>query len=235
MRSALRAFRGLARRRRAAAFDAELRATLRVLGAARDWDTFVQSPLPAGLRRAARRPHGEALGKARSAVRRRQFHSLPGRVLAWARSEPWRKSADPEEPIGVFGARALRRLYAELSRRAGSIDWTDAERRHRVRIRAKRLRYGMDCFAGGFPAPVVEPFERRLQALQEVLGDMNDCRVHQEILKRLSRGGLSRPASDAAAVLASRERGLAEKAAKAWAKLEAQPRRWRREAARARG
>ena len=235
MRSTLRAFRCLARRRQAAVFDTELRSTLRILGVARDWDAFTQSRFSGALRRAARRPRLEAQRKARQAVLRKGVQSLPGRVLDWAGSEPWRKSADPKELIGSFGARALKRLHADLSRSADGIDWTDAERRHRVRIRVKRLRYGLDCFVGGFAPATVDRFGHRLHALQEVLGNLNDFRVQRSLLRQLEILRPSLPASRTESLLASRERSLTGQAAVAWSKVGARPRRWRREAARARG
>jgi triphosphatase len=235
MRSTLRAFRGLARRRRSSAFDAELQSTLRVLGEARDWDAFNLSDVPQILRRAARGSREKALRTARAAVRHKRFLSLPVRVLRWARSNPWRGSADPQESIGSFGARALKQLHADLRRSAGGIDWADGERRHRVRIRAKRLRYGLECFAWGFAPAPVERFAHRLHELQDVLGELNDSRVQQSLLQHLASQQPALPAARARSRLAARERRLIGKAVDAWTKLEKQPRHWRREAARARG
>ena len=180
-------------------------------------------------------PRLEALRKARQTVLRKRVQSLPGRVLDWAGSEPWRKSADPKELIGSFGARALKRSHEDLSRSADGIDWTDGERRHRVRIRVKRLRYGLDCFAGGFAPAAVDRFGHRLHALQEVLGKLNDFRVQRSLLRQLEILRPSLPASRTESLLASRERSLTGQAAVAWSKVGARPRRWRREAARARG
>jgi CHAD domain-containing protein len=235
MRSTLRAFRGLAQRRRSSAFDTELRSTLRILGQARDWDAFGESDVPAPLRQAARRSRARALNEARAAVLHRRFQSLPGRVLRWTRTKPWRKSADPQELIGSFGARALKRLHSDLSACAKGIDWADGERRHRLRIRAKRLRYGLDCFVSGFAPASVERFAHRLHALQEVLGELNDCRVQRALLRKLAPQGPAQAASGTESRLASRERRLIGKAREAWSKLEKHPQHWRREAARVQG
>jgi len=235
MRSTLRAFRCLARRRPSSAFDTKLRSTLRTLGVARDWDAFGESDVPMPLRRAARGSRAQALRKARAAVRHKRFKSLPGGVLRWAATEPWRKSADPRELIGSFGARALKRLHSELSDCAAGIDWADGERRHRVRIRAKRLRYGLDCFASGFAPESIERFTHRLHALQEVLGELNDCRVQRGLLRKVAYQRPGRVASVAKSRLASRERRLIGKAGESWSRLEAHSPHWRREAARARG
>jgi CHAD domain-containing protein len=235
MRSTLRAFRSLVQRRQSSAFDRELRSTLRILGQARDWDAFGESEIPASLRQAARLSRTRTLREARAAVQHRRFQSLPGRVLRWARTRPWRKSADPGELIGSFGARALKRLHSELLDCADGIEWADGERSHRVRIRAKRLRYGLDCFAAGFAPASVERVARRLHDLQDVLGELNDCRVQRALLRRLASQGAARTASSAESRLASREHRLIGKAVEAWSKLEKHPPHWRREAARAQG
>jgi triphosphatase len=235
MRSTLRAFRSLVERRRSSAFETELRSTLRILGEARDWDVFGESDLPLSLRQVARRSHVQSLRKARAAVESRKFQSLPARMLRWAGTKPWRESADPRELIGSFGARALKRLHSDLSDCARGIDWADGERRHRVRIRAKRLRYGLDCFVSGFAPESMEQFANRLHALQDVLGELNDCRVQRALLRRLASQGPARAASSAESRLASRERRLIGKAVEAWSNLEKHPQHWRREAARVQG
>jgi triphosphatase len=235
MRSTLRAFRSLVERRRSSAFETELRSTLRILGEARDWDVFGESDLPLSLRQVARRSHVQSLRKARAAVESRKFQSLPARMLRWAGTKPWRESTDPRELIGSFGARALKRLHSDLSDCARGIDWADGERRHRVRIRAKRLRYGLDCFVSGFAPESMEQFANRLHALQDVLGELNDCRVQRALLRRLASQGPARAASSAESRLASRERRLIGKAVEAWSNLEKHPQHWRREAARVQG
>ena len=235
MRSTLRAFRGLAQRRPSSTFDRELRSTLRILGEARDWDVFDDSEFPASLRRAARLSRARALRRARAAVSQKRFQSLPGRVLRWAATTPWRKGADPQERTGSFGARALKRLHSELSDCATKIDWADGELRHDVRIRTKRLRYALDCFASGFAPESIGRFTQCLRALQEVLGELNDCRVQRALLRKLAPERPGRAASAAVSRIASRERRLIGKAGESWSRLEGHSPHWRREAAHARG
>jgi len=235
MRCTLRAFRRLVRRRRASAFEAELRSALGILGKARDWDEFSRSGVSPALRRAARGLHDRSLHDAKAAAGRKRFQSLSMRLLRWAETDPWRRGSDPEERIGSFGARSLKRLYADLSDCAQGIDWADAARRHRVRIRAKRLRYGLDCFAAAFTPEALRKFSNGLQDLQELLGKANDCAVQQALLRRLASHNAALPVSKPLSGLAARERLLSGQAADAWSRLKAQPRHWRRKAARARG
>jgi len=235
LRATLRAFRGLVRRRSALRFERELRSILRALGAARDWDEFLQLQLAPVLRRAARRPSARAHRSARRVLNEERFRSVLRRALSWAREEPWRARADPREPLGAFGARSLRRLYGAMCSAAAAIDWSDPERRHRVRIRLKCLRYGYDCFASGFPPGAMKDFLHRLRALQHILGEMNDIKVQLDLLRVLAREeALARNAASTRARLAARERRLTREVAKAWSKVTAHPPHWRRQAVRAR-
>src|SRR5258706_2130202 len=230
LRSTLRAFRRLVRRRRARQFDREFRSLLRSMGAVRDWDAFLHARLQPALRAAAQKQRAMARMSLRKAVASRKLTLLTGRALVWAQSEPWRASARPDERVGPFGARALQRLFEAVPAAAAGIDWSDAQRRHRVRIRVKRLRYGCDCFAAGFPPEAMEAFQHRLKKLQELLGELNDIAVQRRLLKELAWAKAT-----AFSRLAARERPLLKALEKAWSKFEAHTPHWRREAARARG
>jgi CHAD domain-containing protein len=236
LRSTLRAFRELVRRRRAHRFDGELRTLLRAMGAVRDWDAFLHSRVSPALRKAGLRQRAMAQASLSVAVTPRKLALLSGRLFVWAQSEPWRAGAKPDEPLGKFGARALRRLFDATRDAAAKIDWADAKRRHRVRIRVKRLRYGCDCFAAGFAPKAMEDFEGRLKKLQQLLGELNDIAVQRRLLNELARSGASaRATADIRGRLLARERPLVKDVAKAWSKFEAHPPHWRREAARAQG
>jgi CHAD domain-containing protein len=94
----------------------------------------------------------------------------------------------------------------------------------------KRLRYGCDCFAAGFPPEATNAFQQRLKKLQELLGELNDIAVQRRLLKELacaSGTALSR--------LAARERPLLNALGKEWRKFDVHPPHWRKEVARARG
>lgn len=230
LRSTLRAFRELLRRKPADAIEAPWRSMMRTLGAARDWDVLDHSLLAGELRVDAGSQRREARRRARALVRSARFSKAMRRSFAWAQSHPWRRRADPAEPLNEFARRALEHLHKDLRKAAHGIDWRDARRRHRVRIRVKRLRYGCDFFAGAFPHRHARPFLESLRALQDILGEMNDIEVQRPLLRRLEAGGR------APERLASRERALIAALGPAWETFESRRLFWReRPAARARG
>jgi len=65
----------------------------------------------------------------------------------------------------------------------------DPQRRHMLRIQAKKLRYASEFFAAAFPegkqARLLKRFLGELKGLQDALGDLNDIVVHEGLAERL--------------------------------------------------
>jgi triphosphatase len=214
LRSALRAFRPLLKRRRAEVVEQPFKDMMQTFGAARDWDVFCQAlaeaQAPAALLAVARRRRGAARRAARQVVGSTQFQLAQLAVLRWLHGEPWHSDAARAEPLARFARRSLDRLHARLLKRARKIDWRDAPRRHEVRIAVKRLRYACDFFAPCFPHQAVSPLLRALSALQDTLGELNDVAVARGLLDELAPKDaapkLRQAASQVRAGLAARER-----------------------------
>jgi len=232
LRSALRAFRGLLRRRRADAIERLWCAMMRILGAARDWDVFRQSHRHDALDAPAAAHRAQAQQRVRELLRSPRFDRTLRSTFAWAQWLPLRRKADPGERVGRFAARALDRLHGKLRDEASGIDWRDAARRHRVRIRLKRVRYGCDFFAAAFRQRKAQDYLEALRLLQDVLGEMNDIEVQRGLLRRLAPRGSALAVVEVEAAmrakLAARERELIATLAPAWSAFEARPQYWRR-------
>jgi len=232
LRSALRAFRDLLRRRQAETIERPWRAMMKTLGDARDWDVFHKALDAGELQSQAIKRRAEAQSLARSLVDSPRFRNAHRRAYAWARSGPWRRHADPAERLAYFARRSLQRLRETLREAALGIDWRDAARRHRARIRVKRMRYGCDFFASAFPHRGAHAFLEGLRTLQDILGEMNDIEVQRGLLRILvPRSNPLRIVEVESAVrarLASRERELIAALAPTWAAFEARRPFWQR-------
>jgi triphosphatase len=193
--SAMRIFSPLLRRKRAKALRRRLRDDMQVFGAARDWDVFLVTLTRAGAGKAlvqsAVRRHAGAAMHARSLAGSAAFREMQDRVRRWLRDGPWRSSAPVDAPVLDFTRDALDRAYRRLRKRAHGVDWRNRQRRHGVRIALKRLRYGCDFFADCFAARSVGSFVRRLGALQNMLGELNDIAVANTLLGELYVDGKS--------------------------------------------
>lgn len=237
LRSALLAFRDLVPRKAAKPIVARLRALIPPFGAARDWDVFCEGLVRIGTQEPERAPamgpllarararRGAARRSAREAAGSPKLQAFLLRALRWVHAAPWRKrAARVEGALGTFAVQALESLHRKALKRAHGIDWHDAEARHRLRIRMKRLRYGCDFFAGSFAGAVARPYGKRLAALQDILGDLNDLAVGRRLLAELAPRGSSPEIAAAAAhvrqALAARERMLVISLEQAWAAFE---------------
>jgi len=79
------------------------------------------------------------------------------------------------ESLPAFAARVVRKRHKRLIADAAHLESLGAAERHKVRIDAKRLRYGVDALASLFPAKRVERYLDALAGLQEALGHGNDA------------------------------------------------------------
>jgi CHAD domain-containing protein len=152
--------------------------------------------------------------------------------MRWVSAGPWKgRGGKAEASLGTFAAQSLERLHRKSLRQARDIDWSDASRRHRLRIRMKRLRYACEFFAASFAGAAAQPYIKRLAALQDILGDLNDIAVARrlllEIAPRGSAAGLAAAAGHTRHVLAVRERMLVSSLQTAWRAFEKRRPFWR--------
>ncbi len=231
LRSALRAFRALLRRHRAAVVELPWRGLMPVLGAARDWDVFLRSLPPGTLREEASKRRAEAQRLVRELLRSEAFRQAREETRSGIHRGLWRRHADPAEPLTRFAHRALHKLHEGLCKAARGIDWRDAPRRHRVRIRVKRIRYACDFFADAYAERRTKPYLEGLRGLQDILGEMNDIEVQRGLLRQLVPRRSSLPTVRAEAVaraaLAAREHELMAALEPAWGAFESGRPFWR--------
>ena len=194
LRSALRVFRGT--------FDpgfleqalAELSWLARLTGPARDRDVLATQTLPplaeawgAKLPRSAlarlaarRREAGEALREALASPRYARFVLLVARELG----APLPAAADQD--LTTFARRVLRKGARRLLEDATRLSALTPAERHRLRLKAKRVRYAAEALAPLFRRKRIRRFIDALSDLQEDLGRANDAAVAERLLAEAS-------------------------------------------------
>lgn len=195
LRAALRIFRDTIGGERARAWRDELGEIARALGLSRDWDVFATQTLPPvlavygdaelarALRRQVERRRGGARRQAREALRSPRYAHA---ILELAR---WLSQADesvmPGRQLRKFASRVLRKRHDRLLSQAAHPAALTLEERHRLRIEAKRLRYGTDALASLFEARRVARYLDALSRLQDALGRSNDAATAMRLLQEL--------------------------------------------------
>lgn len=232
-RTALRVYHALAPSARTERAVARLHSLTPALGAARDADVLVDllgvqrdAQLPggielAGLLAAARRERVSKRRGARAVVGSPAFQHFLLDVLDWMlRTSPGQaNSADPSAPpqqTGRFARNVLRRLARRVERAGAHCHWQVAADRHAVRIRLKRLRYACEFFADVPGAGGMHGYLRHLEALQDLLGELNDIAVATQRLGEFALRGHGAPAGFVAGRLSVREEALCAALPGAW-------------------
>jgi inorganic triphosphatase YgiF len=184
----------------------EARWLLGALGPCRDLDVFLTDLLPPVVTAAAADPALVLLQRV-AAERREAAQSVVRETLAtqragdffldlacWIQRAGWRQDAEPEmraaqqQPIGVVAALILDRRRRSLRKAGKGFAKLDPAARHAVRIGAKKLRYGMEFFAGLLPKAERNRHLAALTTLQDLLGRMNDIAVSRRLVAELVAG-----------------------------------------------
>lgn len=207
LRSALSLFRRAADAPELRTLSAALRDLAACLGAARDWDVFLDGPVAALLRAMPQDPrlarlHAAALRQRALGYRAVAADLAAGRWRPLALElallpelRPWRADALSERlaaldlPAQPYVSRRLDRALSAMLHAGKHLRDLPDEQRHDLRKAGKRLRYAAEFFAPAFPAAGSRRYLRRLAALQEALGLLTDGAVAATLLARLGPAG----------------------------------------------
>ena len=188
-------------------------------GTARNLDVYLEETLAAEIERRPDEPALDALRARTLAERDRAYDAVIGvlegaawrglliDLLTWVEAGSWRDAAGPERdpaprdrPAAAFAAAVLKRLRRRVKRRGRGLARLDPEARHRVRIEAKKLRYGAEFFGGLFPDRRArkrhKAFVAALADLQDHLGALNDLATAHGLAATLSATVAAPPGSD---------------------------------------
>jgi len=215
LRAALGIFITPAAAQTGVSFDHEINAGFRAvaaeLGAARNWDVFIEEtlqPLSAALpEQKVLQASILAAGELRRAAHRRVNAVLNSpsfaRLLLRLTSEVYALSSAAASSVVPDGLRVLARAtlsrqHKRLLRDAATLANADDENRHHLRIDAKKLRYAAEFFNGLFDKATATKYAKNLAVLQDLLGELNDAVSAHSLLDALGPDATpARPLVDA--------------------------------------
>lgn len=188
-------------------------------GKARNLDVFLGDTLEAEIVRRPDEPGLHALRERVQADRDRAYdavaavladkawRSLLIELVAWVEVGPWRQGETPHRdgPAADFAAAVLERLRRRIKKRGRNLDRLSPEDRHRVRIEAKKLRYGAEFFGALFSDKKArrrhKAFVAALSDLQDHLGALNDLATAHTIADDLAARRTADGGADTGAAL----------------------------------
>ncbi len=175
------------------------------LGEARDWEVLRDTSLAEVVKN---NQNGTALQGLQETVAliTRQKHQAAARTIlsprythwllafaGWVKAARWRASLTSAQqdglaaPITGYAELELKIRYQQLRRQGKNISQLNAEQVHQLRITAKKLRYTLMFFSplaanGTMSRPI-----KKLSALQDILGKMNDLSVASNLLAQIKQ------------------------------------------------
>ena len=182
---------------------AELKWMTRELGPARDLDVFaadVLTPLsatdPGDIDMAAAHRDFDAkreaaYARAAAALGSSRFRNAVLDVAEWIETRSGNdqdedQKASRDGSVAEYTRKALARLRKWIKSKGADLRQLDVAQRHRLRIRAKRLRYGTEFFATTFPGEASAARRSKslsaLKDLQDALGSLNDIATHHDLI-----------------------------------------------------
>jgi triphosphatase len=188
---------------------AELRWLSGELGSARELDVFigrVVKPLAdgrrgepglTGLLKDLRQRRNAAYARVHSSINSFRFRQLMLAVASWIEIGEWTRNGNElahvhrQQVIAKTAADELQRRRKKIFKRGRHLTAISPERRHKMRIQAKKVRYAAEFFADAFPgkksAKRRAAFIAALEKLQDALGELNDIGVHEELSAGLAQ------------------------------------------------
>lgn len=187
---------------RAAALSDEIKRVTEPFGPARNLDVFLATTLPAEMERRPDEPglvalrarleaeHARAYARVFAVLEAPEWRVLLLDLLAWIETGAWRALPAARAPAQDFAAETLDRFRSRVKKRGRHLDTLDPEERHRVRIAAKKLRYGAEFFAALYPGKKAgkrhKAFVSALSDLQDHLGALNDLATAHHVMAGLA-------------------------------------------------
>lgn len=203
LRAAIAIFDDVVADERQEKIEAELKWITRELGPARDLDVFaavVLKPLReakpgdervAAVYRDVEQKRAAAYARAAAAARSDRFRNVVIDSVEWIDAGPWSTQDKEREekrtrPIAELARKELARLRKRVKKKGADLRHQSVQQRHKLRIRAKRLRYATEFFAGTFAGEMSD--KRRgeslaaLKDLQDALGGLNDIATRPALI-----------------------------------------------------
>jgi inorganic triphosphatase YgiF len=173
------------------------------LGAARDADVLADCTLPSVIEACPREVDLLPLGQFASrvaAVKRQlaaeavasvRYSRLMLSLIGWHLAARWHGSLDDAalralaEPLENRATQILARRQQKLIKSGKRLALGTPDERHQVRIAAKKARYATEIFQSLHPTRRVKRYVKRLAALQDALGWLNDAAVAERLLHEI--------------------------------------------------
>lgn len=197
LRSAISIFKEVVEDERSERLRDELKWLAGELGEARDLDVLFKTAHTDDLRQALMEESASTYEAVVQTLSDTRSRTLMLDLAEWLALGTWRQRSGNEDArnakVSDFSALALTKLFKRFKKQSSGLEQLSDTERHEARKLAKKLRYGTEFFAGlyasGRTGKRYEQFLKRLEAVQEALGDLNDLAARPILLDRHGLAG----------------------------------------------
>ena len=118
-------------------------------------------------------------------------------MVEWVEAGPWTSVSDPlirlrrEFPVDRYAADELARRRKKIRKQGKHLSTLSTKKRHKLRIRAKKLRYASEFFEDVFPGKKNKRHRKSaveaLKNLQSALGELNDVAARERLMSEVAK------------------------------------------------
>jgi triphosphatase len=212
LRAALSLFSDMVSEAELRPIKAKLKWLTNELGPAREFEVFLTKVVTPLKRRHARQVgmrslshdlaerRDAAVTRALTAVCSTRFRDLTLNLAAWLEAGGWHQPRNRllrercEQPIEIAARAQLKRRWKKIRKRGRLLARLDPQARHKLRIRAKKLRYATEFYKTVFAGKKHEKrraaFLSALKDMQDCFGELNDVFMHEKLTTGMAKASI---------------------------------------------
>ena len=165
------------------------------LGATRDLDVAVENSRGTPQQRVFKAARIESHRRLQRALRSNRYRQWFASMSGWVAKGAWTTTPDRREvrlraaPASAFHAQQLARWHEKLSQRSRGLQGMGKNKRHRLRLASKRLRYAIEFSEKALAGDEFSKWlttARHLRKGQQILGELNDAEMRRQLVGDLA-------------------------------------------------
>ena len=165
------------------------------LGATRDLDVAIENSRGTPQQRVFKAARIESHRRLQRALRSNRYRQWFASMSGWVAKGAWTITPDRREvrlraaPASAFHAQQLARWHEKLSRRSRGLQGMGKNKRHRLRLASKRLRYAIEFSEKALAGDEFSKWlttAKHLRKGQQILGELNDAEMRRQLVGDLA-------------------------------------------------
>ena len=165
------------------------------LGATRDLDVAIENSRGTPQQRVFKAARVESQRRLQRALRSNRYRQWFANISGWVAKGAWSTTPERREvrrraaPASAFHAQKLARWHEKLNQRSRGLQGMGKNKRHRLRLASKRLRYAIEFSEQTLAGDEFSKWlttAKHLRKGQQILGELNDAEMRRQLVADLA-------------------------------------------------